>query len=41
MMEHFPQIYPEVIKTKIDEDMTNPTRTIEGKYDLSGALPKK
>lgn len=35
------QIYAEVTKTKIDEDMTNLAKTIEGKYDLSDAPTKK
>ena len=35
------QIYAEVTRTKIDEDMTNLARTIEGKYDLSDAPTKK
>lgn len=35
------QIYAEVTRTKIDEDMTNLAKTIESKYDLSDALAKK
>lgn len=35
------QIYAEVIQTKIDENMTNLARNIEGKYDLSDTPTKK
>lgn len=39
MMRHLSikttQIYAEVLRTKIDEDMTNLAKNIEGKYDLS------
>jgi hypothetical protein len=35
------QIYAEVTRTKIDEDMTNLAKTIKGKYDLSDAPTKK
>ena len=35
------QIYAEVTKTKIDEDMTNLAKTIEGKFDLSDVPTKK
>ncbi len=38
MMEHLSikttQIYAEVTKTMIDEDMTNLAKTIEGKYEI-------
>ena len=35
------QIYAEVTRTKINEDMTNLAKTIEGKYDLSNTPTKK
>ena len=35
------QIYAEVTRTKINEDMTNLAKTIEGRYDLSNTPTKK
>lgn len=35
------QIYAEVTRTKINEDMTNLAKAIEGKYDLSNTPTKK
>jgi integrase len=35
------QIYAEVTRSKIDEDMTNLAKTIKGKYDLSEHPTKK
>ena len=35
------QIYAEVTRTKINEDMTNLAETIQGKYEFSEVVPTK
>jgi hypothetical protein len=35
------QIYAEVTRTKINEDMNNLVKQIEGKYDFSNVAPIK